>query len=85
MDHFAGLDVSVKETSICIVDDAGKIVPEVRCRANLKRAASCAGLITHRGPAYLAIMTARPHPGPILRRDRHLKMRPTTTPFSSTS
>ena len=32
MDHFAGLDVSVKETSICIVDDAGKIVPEVRCR-----------------------------------------------------
>jgi hypothetical protein len=25
MDHFAGLDVSVKETSICIVDDTGKI------------------------------------------------------------
>jgi len=23
MDHFAGLDVSVKETSICIVDDRG--------------------------------------------------------------
>ena len=22
MDHFAGLDVSVKETSLCIVDDA---------------------------------------------------------------
>jgi hypothetical protein len=30
MAHFAGLDVSVKETSVCIVDDAGKIVPEVR-------------------------------------------------------
>ena len=30
MDHFAGLDVSVKETSICIVDDAGKIVREAR-------------------------------------------------------
>jgi hypothetical protein len=29
MDHFAGLDVSVKETSVCIVDDAGKIVREV--------------------------------------------------------
>ena len=28
MDHFAGLDVSVKVTSICIVDDAGKIVRE---------------------------------------------------------
>jgi hypothetical protein len=24
MDYFAGLDVSVKETSICIVDDTGK-------------------------------------------------------------
>jgi transposase len=30
MDNFAGLDVSVKETSVCIVDDAGKIVREVR-------------------------------------------------------
>ena len=30
MDHFAGLDVSVKETSICIVDDTGGIVREVR-------------------------------------------------------
>jgi len=30
MDHFAGLDVSVKETIICIVDDTGKIVREVR-------------------------------------------------------
>src|SRR5438034_11377716 len=30
MAHFAGLDVSVKETSVCIVDDAGKIVREVR-------------------------------------------------------
>ena len=30
MDHFAGLDVSVNETSVCIVDDAGKIVREVK-------------------------------------------------------
>ena len=30
MNYFAGLDVSVKETSICIVDDAGKIVQEAR-------------------------------------------------------
>ena len=30
MDYFGGLDVSVKETSVCIVDDAGKIVREVR-------------------------------------------------------
>jgi Transposase len=27
--HFAGLDVSVKDLSICIVDDTGKIVREV--------------------------------------------------------
>jgi hypothetical protein len=26
MDHFVGLDVSVKETSVCILDDAGRIV-----------------------------------------------------------
>ena len=26
MGHFAGLDVSVKETSVCIMDDTGKIV-----------------------------------------------------------
>src|SRR5947207_692328 len=30
MDYFAGLDVSVKETSVCIVDDTGKIVREAR-------------------------------------------------------
>ena len=30
MEHFAGLDVSVKETSICIVDDTGGIVREVK-------------------------------------------------------
>jgi transposase len=30
MDHFVGLDVSVKETSVCIVDDTGKVVREVK-------------------------------------------------------
>ena len=30
MDQFAGLDVSVNETSVCIVDEAGKIVREVK-------------------------------------------------------
>ena len=28
MAHFVGLDVSVKETSVCVVDDAGKVVCE---------------------------------------------------------
>ena len=48
MDHFAGLDVSVKETSICIVDDAGKIVREVKVASEpdallavLKRSPAC--------------------------------------------
>jgi hypothetical protein len=31
MAYFAGLDVSVKETRVCIVDDAGKIVRERSC------------------------------------------------------
>ena len=30
MDHFAGLDVSVKDTSVCIVDSTGKIIREVK-------------------------------------------------------
>jgi transposase len=30
MKHFAGLDVSVNETSVCVVDDTGKIVREVK-------------------------------------------------------
>src|SRR5947207_4858129 len=30
MDYFAGLDVSVKDTSVCIVDGTGRIVREVK-------------------------------------------------------
>ncbi len=30
MDHFAGPDVSVKETSVCIVNDTSRIVREVK-------------------------------------------------------
>ena len=30
VDHFGGLDVSVKATSVCIADDTGKIVREVK-------------------------------------------------------
>ena len=30
MNYFAGLDVSVKDTSVCVVDDTGKITREVR-------------------------------------------------------
>jgi transposase len=30
MQHYVGLDVSVKETSVCIVDKAGKVTREVK-------------------------------------------------------
>src|SRR5262249_46951299 len=30
MDHFAGLDFPVTETSVCIVDDTGRVVREVK-------------------------------------------------------
>ena len=30
MGYFAGLDVSLEETAICIVDDTGQIVREAR-------------------------------------------------------
>ncbi len=30
MEYFAGLDVSVKETSVCIVDDSGRIMREAK-------------------------------------------------------
>src|SRR6266542_2731778 len=30
MQHYIGLDVSVKETSVCIVDKAGKVIREVK-------------------------------------------------------
>jgi transposase len=45
MDHFAGLDVSVKETSVCIVDDTGRIVREVKVASEPEAlACACDGL-----------------------------------------
>jgi transposase len=32
--HYAGLDVSVKETSICIVDETGRICREVKATSH---------------------------------------------------
>ena len=42
MDYFAGLDVSVKETSVCIVDDTGKIVREVKVASGHAGCGLCA-------------------------------------------
>src|SRR5438046_3410898 len=47
MDYFAGLDVSVKETSVCIVDDTGKIVREVKVASEPN-----ASLAVLKNPAY---------------------------------
>lgn len=30
MDHYVGLDVSVRETSVCVADENGKVLKEVR-------------------------------------------------------
>ena len=30
MDHYAGLDVSLEETAICVIDESGGIVKETR-------------------------------------------------------
>jgi hypothetical protein len=49
MDHFAGLDVSVKATSVCIVDDAGKIVREVKVASEPE--ALLRGIVKQRSPS----------------------------------
>ena len=48
MDHFAGLDVSVKETSICIVDDTGRIVREVKVRSEPEALLEVLGNLAYR-------------------------------------
>ncbi len=47
MEYFAGLDVAVKETSVCIVDDTGKIVREVKAASE-----PAALLAVLKNPAY---------------------------------
>jgi hypothetical protein len=65
MDHFAGLDVSVKETSVCIVDDTGKIVREVKVASEPK-----ALLAVLKNPAYRfkRIGLIPTHPAPVARK-----------------
>jgi hypothetical protein len=48
MDHFAGLDVSVKETSICIVDDTSGIVKEVKVASEPQALLKALGNPTYR-------------------------------------
>ena len=47
MKHFAGMDVSLEETAICIVDETGVIVKEMRAASEpeaLADALAAAGL-----------------------------------------
>lgn len=37
MEHYAGIDVSLKESSVCIVDAKGKVVREVKLAPALHR------------------------------------------------
>ena len=47
MDYFAGLDVSVKDTSVCIVDGTGKIAREVKVASE---PAALLAVLTGSGP-----------------------------------
>ena len=57
MQYYAGLDVSVKETSVCIVDKTGKVIREVK--------------VATKPVAILAVLTeqALPLSALVLRRD----------------
>ena len=41
MIHYVGLDVSVKETSICIVDESGKAVREAKAASDPVELEAC--------------------------------------------
>src|SRR5216684_2343808 len=49
MVHFVGLDVSVKETSVCVVDDAGKVILEQKVPT---KPADIIDLLTSLGETY---------------------------------
>ena len=52
MTHFAGLDVSVNETSICIVDDEGRVVLEAKV---VTEPAAISSALASRGLVYRCI------------------------------
>src|SRR5260370_29478189 len=49
MAHFVGLDVSVKETSVCVVDDVGKVILEQKVPTE---PAAIIALLTSLGATY---------------------------------
>jgi uncharacterized membrane protein len=67
MEYFAGLDVSLEETSICVVDEAGRIVRELRA-ASEPEARSARSLQTFKGRRCASWLDVGPLP---IRRDGH--------------
>lgn len=66
MKYYAGMDVSLEETAICIVDEAGVIVKETRAAsepAALTDALSATGLALERIGLEACSLTARLHDG----------------------
>jgi transposase len=49
MVHFVGLDASVKQTSVCVVDDAGKVISEQKVATEL---ADIIALLTSLGATF---------------------------------
>ena len=41
MEQYVGLDVSIKETSICVVDSAGRVLREVKVTSEPEAIVSC--------------------------------------------
>ena len=67
MAHFVGLDVSVEETSVCVVDDVGKVLCERKVRTEPEDIARAADLDRRRlcqasGPGWPAIAVAGERP-----------------------
>ena len=52
MKHYVGLDVSVKETAICIVDETGKIVREAKVTTEPE---AVVALLNHAGLGYARV------------------------------
>jgi hypothetical protein len=66
VDYFAGLDVSLEETAICIVDDAGRIVREARAASEPEALVAffrASGLVMRRVGLEACSLTAWLHRG----------------------
>ena len=70
MEHFAGIDVSLKDSSICVVDAAGRIVREAKVASEpealvawFRRAWPCGDTDRAGGRPVVAVAACRPQRG----------------------